>query len=46
MTIPHGTWGVQRCTMGMGVTPDHGPWVVQQYTHSMAHGLYNNISTP
>ena len=34
------------CTMDMGVTPDHGSWIVQQYTHHMVHGLYNNISTP
>ena len=48
---PHHQWEincpwVMGCTMDMGVTPDHGSWIVQQYTHHMVHGLYNNISTP
>ena len=48
---PHHQWEincpwVMGCTMDMGVTPDHGSWIVQQYTHPMVHGLYNSISTP
>ena len=42
-TLAHAPWAVRLTKPG--VYNPHASWVIQWYTHSMGHRLYNSIST-